>query len=144
MKKSQKTQLFEEKEGQYCSRFDIAIGGIIIHDLETGRMVEANPTACRMYNYTHEEFLGLLLTAFIHPTRKHGFCECLQAFRSDSVFVILFLSIYWSINQIHFERLRLALLPSGQRKKSTRNYIRLARYREAYCKATWIEFEFQE
>jgi len=60
MKKSQKTQLFEEKEGQYCSRFDIAIGGIIIHDLETGRMVEANPTAYRMYNYTHEEFLGLI------------------------------------------------------------------------------------
>ena len=67
MKKSQKTQLFEEKEGQYCSRFDIAIGGIIIYDLETGRMVEANPTAYRMYNYTHEEFLGMLLTPFIHP-----------------------------------------------------------------------------
>jgi predicted PurR-regulated permease PerM len=34
------------------------------------------------------------------------------------VFVILFLSIYWSINQIHFERLWLSLLPSGQRKQA--------------------------
>ena len=31
-------------------------------------------------------------------------------------FVILFLSIYWGINQNHFERLWLSLLPSEQRK----------------------------
>jgi predicted PurR-regulated permease PerM len=31
--------------------------------------------------------------------------------------VILFLSIYWSINQIHFERLWLSLLSSSQRKQ---------------------------
>jgi predicted PurR-regulated permease PerM len=31
-------------------------------------------------------------------------------------FVILFLGIYWSINQNHFERLWLSLLPSEQRK----------------------------
>ena len=34
------------------------------------------------------------------------------------VFVIFFLSIYWGINQIHFERLWLSLLPSGQRKQA--------------------------
>lgn len=34
------------------------------------------------------------------------------------VIVILFLSIYWIINQIHFERLWLSLLPSGQRKQA--------------------------
>ena len=32
--------------------------------------------------------------------------------------IILFMSIYWSINQIHFERLWLSLLPSGQRKQA--------------------------
>jgi putative permease len=32
--------------------------------------------------------------------------------------VILFLSLYWIINQIHFERLWLSLLPSGQRKQA--------------------------
>lgn len=34
----------------------------------------------------------------------------------SGIFLILFLSIYWSINQIHFERLWLSLLPSEQRK----------------------------
>lgn len=32
--------------------------------------------------------------------------------------VILFLSIYWSLNQIHFERLWLSLLPADQRKEA--------------------------
>lgn len=36
----------------------------------------------------------------------------------SGLLVILFLSIYWSINQIHFERLWLSLLPSGQRKQT--------------------------
>jgi putative permease len=35
----------------------------------------------------------------------------------SGVIVILFLSIYWSINQIHFERLWLSLLPTNQRKQ---------------------------
>jgi len=36
----------------------------------------------------------------------------------SGVLIILFLSLYWSINQIHFERLWLSLLPSGQRKQA--------------------------
>ena len=36
----------------------------------------------------------------------------------SAVVVILFLSLYWSINQVHFERLWLSLLPSGQRKQA--------------------------
>ncbi len=36
----------------------------------------------------------------------------------SGVLVILFLSIYWSISQIHFERLWLSLLPSDQRKQA--------------------------
>lgn len=36
----------------------------------------------------------------------------------SGLFIILFLSIYWGINQIHFERLWLSLLPSEQRKQA--------------------------
>ena len=46
-----------------------------------------------------------------------GFTQGLGGIVSG-VFVILFLSIYWSLNQIHFERLWLSLLPSGQRKQA--------------------------
>jgi putative permease len=46
-----------------------------------------------------------------------GFSESIGSLVSG-VLVILFLSIYWSINQIHFERLWLSLLHSGQRKQA--------------------------
>lgn len=36
----------------------------------------------------------------------------------SGVVIILVLSVYWSINQIHFERLWLSLLPSSQRKQA--------------------------
>jgi putative permease len=36
----------------------------------------------------------------------------------SGIFFIPFLSIYWSISQIHFERLWLSLLPSGKRKQA--------------------------
>jgi len=46
-----------------------------------------------------------------------GFTQGIGSILSG-VIVILFLSLYWSINQIHFERLWLSLLPSGQRKQA--------------------------
>ena len=36
----------------------------------------------------------------------------------SGVLVILFLSLYWIVHQVHFERLWLSLLPSGQRKQA--------------------------
>ena len=44
-----------------------------------------------------------------------GFTQGMGGFVSG-FFVILFLSIYWSTNQNHFERLWLSLLPAEQRK----------------------------
>ena len=36
----------------------------------------------------------------------------------SGVIVVLFMSLYWSIHQVHFERLWLSLLPPGQRKQA--------------------------
>jgi putative permease len=46
-----------------------------------------------------------------------GFTQGMGGVVSGAI-VILFLSLYWSINQILFERLWLSLLPSGQRKQA--------------------------
>jgi putative permease len=46
-----------------------------------------------------------------------GFTQGIGGVVSGTI-IILFLSIYWSINQIHFERLWLSLLPSDQRKQA--------------------------
>jgi putative permease len=53
----------------------------------------------------------------------------------SGVLVILFLSIYWSINQIHFERLWLSLLPSGQRKQARGIWRTIEPYIGAYMRS---------
>ncbi|MBF0224406.1 MAG: AI-2E family transporter [Desulfobacterales bacterium] len=53
---------------------------------------------------------------FVLPTIL-SFTQGIGGIVSGSL-VILFLSIYWSINQIHFERLWLSLLPSNLRKQA--------------------------
>ena len=88
MKNSRNTPPSGEKEGQYRSIFDAANDGLIITDLETGRVVEANPAACALHGCTREEFIGLLPAAFIHPDSQLGFSKSLRAFRSGASFDI--------------------------------------------------------
>jgi PAS domain S-box-containing protein len=78
----------KEKERQYRSIFDAANDGLIITDLETGLVVDANPAACKMHGYASEEFIGVQLTAFIHPDSQHVFSEYIQAVQSDGLFDI--------------------------------------------------------
>jgi putative permease len=53
----------------------------------------------------------------------------------SGLFIILFLSIYWSINQYHFERLWLSLLPSEQRTPAREIWRTLERDLGAYIRS---------
>lgn len=46
-----------------------------------------------------------------------GFSQGFGGLISD-ILIIFLLSVYWSLNQVHFERLWLSLLPSAQRKQA--------------------------
>ena len=46
-----------------------------------------------------------------------GFTEGIFSILSGGL-IVLFLSLYWSLDQVHFERLWLSLLPPGQRKET--------------------------
>jgi two-component system nitrate/nitrite sensor histidine kinase NarX len=72
----------EDSERRYQSIFETASDGLIIHDLETSLVVEANPAACTMYGYTREEFIGLHPTRFIHPDSRELFRAYVQAIQS--------------------------------------------------------------
>jgi PAS domain S-box-containing protein len=76
---------FELMENQYRNIFDSATDGLIITDLEKGRVLEANPTACSMHGCTRAEFIGLLPAAFIHPDSRKAFSKFLRTFRSGTV-----------------------------------------------------------
>ena len=93
MNKSPNRPPSEEKELQYRSIFDAANDGLIIIDLETRLVVEANPAACMMHGYTRAEFIGLQLRTFIHPDSQHVFNEYIQSLQADGVFDIRTLHI---------------------------------------------------
>ena len=53
------------KKEVYQSIFEAVNDGLIIIDLESGLVVDANPAAWLMHGYAREEFIGLKLTALI-------------------------------------------------------------------------------
>jgi PAS domain S-box-containing protein len=83
----------KEKESQFRNIFDAAIDGLIVNDLETGLVVEANPAVCMMHGYTREEFIGLQLKTCIHPDSQYVFSESVQVFQTEGVFDIQTLDI---------------------------------------------------
>ncbi|MGH2605087.1 MAG: PAS domain S-box protein, partial [Anaerolineales bacterium] len=76
----------EEKDGPYRGVFDSATDGLIVADSESGAVLEANPAACAMHGYTHEEFIGVLPEAFLHPDSQREFNRHIRAFRSGAEF----------------------------------------------------------
>jgi putative permease len=67
-----------------------------------------------------------------------GFTQGIGGFASG-FFVILFLSIYWGINQNHFERLWLSLLPAEQRKPARDIWRTLEHDLGAYIRSEIIQ-----
>ena len=63
----------------YRKIFETSGDGLIINDLETGRVVEANPAAAAMHGYAREEFIGLLPAAYLHPDSQHPFAADAKA-----------------------------------------------------------------
>ncbi|NJN21526.1 MAG: PAS domain S-box protein, partial [Leptolyngbya sp. RL_3_1] len=75
------------KEAQYRSIFETVGEGIFINDLETGELVEVNPTACQMYGYTYETFLRVSPENYIHPDFHGVFKQFTEALNSGQSFV---------------------------------------------------------
>jgi two-component system nitrate/nitrite sensor histidine kinase NarX len=73
-------------EHLYAKIFEAANDGLIISDLETDRIVDANPAACRMHGYPRQEFIGLNLAVFVHPDSWQAFHDSIRAFRLEDVF----------------------------------------------------------
>ena len=63
-------EALERSEAQYRGIFNSAIDAFIIFDLR-GRVVEANPEACKMYGYSKEEFIGMHASRIVHHDYHH-------------------------------------------------------------------------
>lgn len=83
MKKGLDQSQSGSEDGQYRRIFDSANNGMLISDLETGHVVEANLAACTMHGYTYEEMIGAPLIRLIHPDNQFTFGEFFRTFQSD-------------------------------------------------------------
>lgn len=86
MNKNRSVIPINEKELIYRSIFDSTADGLIITDLESGIVMEANSTACQMHGYSRQEFIGMPLSEFINPDNQYLFTEYARIFLSGGVF----------------------------------------------------------
>ncbi|MDQ3547575.1 MAG: PAS domain S-box protein [Chloroflexota bacterium] len=71
-----------EREEAFRRIFESAADGLIITDLETGRILEANPAICAMHGYTRDEVLRLKRGAIIHQDDAQVWREYVGTIRS--------------------------------------------------------------
>jgi PAS domain S-box-containing protein len=69
----------DEKKRPYRRIFQSIPAGIIIHDVHTGLVVEANSAASDMYDYGRQTLIGQPLAALIHPDSQPLLHDYFQA-----------------------------------------------------------------
>ncbi|OCQ89787.1 PAS domain-containing sensor histidine kinase [Nostoc sp. MBR 210] len=67
-----------EQEAQYRNIFEAVSDGISLMELETGKLVAANPALCKMHGYTPAEFIQLSPFDYIHSDYFHLFEEFIR------------------------------------------------------------------
>jgi PAS domain S-box-containing protein len=92
-----------KRERQSQSIFETASDGLVLYDLETGLVVEANPAASRMYGYAREEFIGLHPDRFSKPDSSHQFTKYVQAVKAQGVYVSLLEQVRSDGSQFYVE-----------------------------------------
>jgi PAS domain S-box-containing protein len=68
-----------EREAQYRGIFESTTDGVVLTDLDTELLLDANPAFCRMHGYTREELVGAHPSMFIHPDSAYLFREYVDA-----------------------------------------------------------------
>jgi two-component system nitrate/nitrite sensor histidine kinase NarX len=76
----------EKGERPYQRIFEAAGDGLILNDVETGLVVEANPSASAMHGYPRREFINLHPSVYVHPDSYPRFSEWLQMIQSGNDF----------------------------------------------------------
>jgi PAS domain S-box-containing protein len=65
-------------ENTYRNIYDSITDGLIICDLETGRIVDANSAASKMHGFPQDEFIGQPVLLIVHPEYQEIFNKNFQ------------------------------------------------------------------
>lgn len=111
---SQVSDSRSSSEEEYRNIFEAASDGLVIYDIETDSVVEANPAACEMHGYQRQEFIGLNPAAFMLPETYAQFREQVQTAERSNVFESLIIHIRRDGSPIHVEVRRSAIKYRGR------------------------------
>ncbi|MBE9201992.1 MULTISPECIES: PAS domain S-box protein [unclassified Nodularia (in: cyanobacteria)] len=75
-----------QSELQYRAIFAAINDGLFITEIETEKVVEVNPAACRMHGYTYAEFINLHPFDYIHSDSHHVFQDYVQKIQLNKAF----------------------------------------------------------
>jgi len=101
MNQTTDNQLTSEEE--YRNIFEATSEALVIYDTEIGLVVEANPTACEMYGYTHQEFVGLNPKFIMHPESFALFREHVRTAEPGGMLDLLVVHIHKDGSPFHVE-----------------------------------------
>ena len=99
---------------EYRKIFEGASDGIIIYDIGWDSVVEANPTACEMHGYPHEEFIGLNPAVYMTPEDLALLKEQSSAAAAGEVFEALIIHLRKDGSPFHVEVRRSMILFEGR------------------------------
>ena len=74
---------------EYRNIFEAASDGLVIYDIGSDSVIEANSAACAMHGYTRQEFIGVKPVVFMLPDSYALFREQVQIAESGKVFELL-------------------------------------------------------
>jgi two-component system nitrate/nitrite sensor histidine kinase NarX len=102
-------------EEEYHNVFESISDGLVIHDIESNSVVDANAAACEMHGYTRAEFIGLNGTRFILPESDTLFREQTQVTELGHSLEALTIHIRKDGSTFHVEERRSVIDYRGQR-----------------------------
>jgi PAS domain S-box-containing protein len=73
-----------QAECQYRAIFDGTGDGILVVDLETGLIIDANPAISRMSGYSYDELIGMDPVTIVHPNSRKVFEERVKGREMES------------------------------------------------------------
>jgi PAS domain S-box-containing protein len=76
----------EAAERPYRHIFEHISDGVLIHDAQTGLVVEANPAAAALHGYDQRELIGRPLTTLLHPDSHHLLHDYSQTAQAGGTF----------------------------------------------------------
>jgi two-component system nitrate/nitrite sensor histidine kinase NarX len=103
MNKAQIRPSSEHSQGDYRRIFETAIDGLILIDLDSGLVVEANPAACKMQGYPNGALEAVPATTLIHPDHQHEFSNHIRAVHSRNKFVTQVMHVRRDGSRFHGE-----------------------------------------